>query len=337
MTNGLILMTALVPTIGHDYLIRFASNFCDKLHVIISTRSFEPVSSWTRLTSLQYTHPGVEFYNHHDDDAPQNPPEGDQSAFWNYWADIIYNTIRPDIDLVFASEPYGQKVADSIGARFIPVDLAREVFPVKGTNVRSDLFRNQHLLNKAFKEKISSNFVLFGAESCGKTTMAKALSKHFHGQYLPEYARPYLETIGSELTEQKMLDIVKGQKAMEDATKLSNILTFKDTDPLSTLGYYNILGWDAPFELLQNCYNIPYNTLYLVMDTDNPFVEDELRYGGKIRQSDTAFWVNILERYGQDYKVISGKNKFDQCVKLVLGHEFLPNHTYRKIREFERD
>ena len=35
--------------------------------------------------------------------------------------------------------------------------------------------------------------VLFGPESTGKTTLSKALARHYNSVWVPEYAREYLQ------------------------------------------------------------------------------------------------------------------------------------------------
>ena len=39
-------------------------------------------------------------------------------------------------DLVFASEDYGRPLAEVLGGRFVPVDMARAAVPVSGSNWR---------------------------------------------------------------------------------------------------------------------------------------------------------------------------------------------------------
>jgi len=39
-----------------------------------------------------------------------------------------------------------------------------------------------------------------GPESTGKTTLAKQLAEHYRGQYIPEYAREYIENLQNPYT-----------------------------------------------------------------------------------------------------------------------------------------
>ncbi len=340
MTHGLIFATALVPTVGHQHLISFAANFVDSVHCIISTRSKEPTTFGQRSMGL-LEEPNVTFYEHYDDEAPQNPVGENDVAFWAYWSNVVRTLVPESIDYVFASELYGQAVADSIGADFIPVDISREVQPVRGTTVRNNLFEQQEDIAAGFKRYLKLNVVLFGAESCGKTSMARRLSKYFHGTYVPEWARPYLETVGPEITEHKMEMITNGQYASERAAdQIDTLIKFKDSDLLTTLGFYEYNGITKPSQLQWMLDDYP-NDLYIVMNENIPFEPDQLRYGGNKRETDTAFWIKLLERHHRDYYVIQATDpnaQFEEACEAILNYRLTNSGiTYNAITTYQRD
>lgn len=342
--RGVILMTALVPTIGHEYLILFASKFMaarrGHLDVIISTRSSEPTSFKDRVCGLG--HLDADFQEHADDNAPQNPPDGDQTEFWEYWK----NVAGDKADYVFASEPYGEHLAEVLGAEFIPVDINREVVPAKGTEVRRNLFDNQEKITREFRNYIHQQIVIFGPESCGKTTLAKKLANELNGRFVHEWARPYLETVGPEITEQKLFNIVVGQHAAEEAARLAdhNLVTVFDTDIFTTFGFYVLNHIKIP-KLLEDLTVDRCRTgrsrFYIVMPDTIPFEPDPLRYGGDKRESDVSFWTDLLNSYHQPFYTIKATDPQEQLLEAVaaiskqcpLGQNF----TYDQLRAFVRD
>lgn len=339
-THGLIFMTALVPTVGHQHLISFAANFVDQVHVIISTRSHEPTTFYQRMSGLD-AESNVAFYEHADDAAPQNPAGDDDAAFWNYWLNVVRERVTRKIDYVFASEAYGEQVAKSIDAEFIPVDIARAVQPVKGTAVRNNLFDLHEDIAYDFKQYLNLNVVLFGPESCGKTTMARRLAKYFRGTFVPEWARPYLETVGPQVTEHKMKMIVNGQYASERAAdRIDTLIKFKDTDLLTTKGFYLYNGITQP-DSLQWMIDAYPNDLYIVMNDDIQFTPDQLRYGVDKRETSKQFWIDLLEEYGRDYRLIQStdpNHQFEEACEIILNYELNNNElTYNKLINFQRD
>lgn len=340
MKHGLIFMTALLPTVGHQHLISFAANFVDQVHVIISTRSSEPTTFMQRVNGL-HTEPNVSFYHHNDDNAPQNPSSEDDKAFWKYWSDTVERLVAENIDYVFASEPYGQQVADSIHAEFIPVDIARDIQPVRGTEVRRHLFELQEDIAADFKQYLKLNVVLFGPESCGKTTLARRLSKYFYGTFVPEWARPYLETVGANVTEHKMEMITNGQYASERAAEqIDTLIKFKDTDLLTTLGFYRYNGITQPSQLQWMLAEYP-NDLYIVMNENIKFTPDQLRYGVDKRETSTQFWIDLLDEYNRTYYVIKStdpNHQFEEACEAIMNYKLTTSGlTYEKVMLFERD
>lgn len=339
-THGLIFMTALLPTVGHQHLISFAANFVDQVHVIISTRSHEPTTFMQRVVGLN-NESNVHFYHHDDDNAPQNPSSEADADFWKYWSDTVERLVDEDIHYVFASEPYGQQVAYSLGAEFIPVDIAREVQPVKGTEVRKHLFDLQSDIAANFKQYLTLNVVLFGPESCGKTTMARRLAKHFKGTYVPEWARPYLETVGPKVTEHKLKMIVNGQHASERAAEsIDTLIKVKDTDLLTTLGFYQYNGISEPEHLQWMIDDYP-NDLYIVMNDKIPFEADPLRYGGDKRETTREFWIDILLDHDRDYYVVRSTDpdeQFEEICQAILKYPLTyTGLSYNSLTNFQRN
>lgn len=343
MSVGVILMTALVPTNGHKFLIEFGSAFVDELYVIVSSRSHEPVSGWARLNTLGKSNSNINisWCSHKDDDAPQNPTKFNDTEFWDYWKNTVLSFTKKPVDFVFASEKYGQDVADSLEATFIPVDIARETIPISGTKVRNDLFNSTDFILPEFIPYLKSTVTIFGQESTGKSTLGRALAKKFNGIYLPEWARPYLELVGSEPTEERMLNIVQGQYAFMEAAKTGNkLITFQDTDLLSTLGFYR--SWNMiPPDSLVDLVHITVPDLYIMTNDSIPFEADILRYGGTERETTMEFWIDLLDEFRMPYHVLKSvtlEDRIAECEEIIMSS--LPARNgiiYKNIKEFERE
>lgn len=353
MKTGVILMTALVPTVGHQYLIHWAYQYLNKfdeynkLYVIICTRDKEPTDYGFRYDGIRH-YTNINIANWHDNKAPQNPSGPLDNEFWQYWKTSIQTVCgRKKFDYVFSSEVYGNQLAEVLGAEHIPVDPNREIFDVKGTSVRQDLLYHFDNLTDPIKRKLQKTIVFFGAESTGKTTAAKNMSNLLNGHYLHEWARPYLETVGSDLNDQKMNNIVAGQETSEyliryDQKDIKPFI-FQDTDLLSTVGYYRIYQKFAPSDLENYCKRnyTTKNRLYIVMDTDIPFVPDPLRYGITERESNTAYWTDLLDEFKQRYVIFSrrSREKDADTLKLyeIIRKEFCNDPFVQKIQNFQRD
>jgi nicotinamide riboside kinase len=192
-----------------------------------------------------------------------------------------------------------------------------------------------HLLIPEARKQLVRPITLFGADSCGKTTTAKQVAAWYQGQFIPEYARGYLEVKGTDITPEKMWEIAKGQYA-QDVSTLDNPMhrmVIRDTDLLTTYGYlklFNIELSPQQMGMLRVMINSSYSDLYVIMDTDIPFAVDSQRYGGDKRQSDNQFWVDILEQFKLNYVVVGGEfNGFE--------HNPRRNNVVAAINKFYRD
>lgn len=332
MKTGLIIMTALLPTIGHENLIRFADSFLgsnSSLTVMIFSRSFEPISGKQRLEWFQKhfsSSETIRFILTEIDEAPQEPE--DHPDFWNWWRDTIMDRGgHQDFDYVFASEPYGLTLAEVLGAQVIPYDQDRAITPVKGSEVRRSILENWNSILHPAREDLNQlygSFCIFGQESVGKTTISQALALRNNWEFQPEWARPYLETVGEFLTPEKMMNIFQGQMAQQTSTKGVHPIQILDTDLLSTIGYMRLKGWEVPEDWLLSFERLE-STHYFVLPDDVPFERDPLRYGGNSRETDTSYWTDLLEEFGCSYTMVP-RGPIEQKMNFIQG---------RIIKEFE--
>lgn len=346
MKNTIVLMTALLPTTGHADLIKFAAEIPDsKVHVLISGRTFEPIPSldrWQDLHDHFKSYTNVYVAHSVNDHAPQNP-EDMPDGFWEWWKDEIngnFPQTQGHWDYVVASEPYGQQVADSLDARFLPYDIARTLNPIKGTNARRNPWDLWTSILPETRKRYMVKATMFGQESVGKTTMAKAVAEKLDVRWIPEYARPYLETVGPEVTLEAMENIHAGQTALQKSNfnKVETPALILDTDLFSTVGYYHVIDIDeAPEELVNDAHTLA-SDVYYVLPDDIPFEPDILRYGDGVRESDTEFWIKLLEDHRQTYKVVPGNMDVDQKAQWIaedIVHRFYAK--FAEVTEFERD
>lgn len=80
------------------------------------------------------------------------------------------------------------------------------------------------------------SIVLTGPESSGKTTLAHQLAEHFGTDWVPEFARGYLEKLSRDYVEDDLVEIAKGQVASE--------MTFAEQNE-------NLLFLDTSLEVLK--------------------------------------------------------------------------------------
>lgn len=357
VADGIILMTAIVPTTGHERLVRFARDFLavngagesSRLFLLISTRSGEPTDFRFRAEALRgEPGPVTVVPVHHDDDAaPQSPSGPEDDEFWAYWRDVCASaTGGRRVGFVFASEAYGEDVARVMGAEFVPVDIPREVDQARGSEVRADLFRRWREVAPAARPPLTTTWVLFGQESVGKTTLSRLLADRMGGAFYHEWARPYLEAKGSPPVNNEVMSvIVRGQAALEaGAARDDRLLRFLDTDLLSTLGYYRLWG-GKPDPLIFDALDASARDLrprYLLLsDRGVPFEPDPLRYGGDRRESDMGFWEDLLKERGAPYSVLDAatlEDRYEQAREVIMSSEpSIGLRSYDEISGFVRD
>ncbi|HRN54993.1 MAG TPA: AAA family ATPase [Agriterribacter sp.] len=130
--------------------------------------------------------------------------------------------------------------------------------------------------------------VVIGPESTGKSTLCGQLADHYKTLWCREYAREYLLEHGMDYTYDNLLEIAKGQVALEDKTTADLAekyrrssgkhmpLLFIDTDMYVMKVWCEFVFDQCHQWIIDQIVTRRYD-LYLLCNTDLPWIKDELR------------------------------------------------------------
>lgn len=122
--------------------------------------------------------------------------------------------------------------------------------------------------------------VILGPESTGKSHLSAQLAVHFNTEWCPEYAREHLLSRGINYNYEDLLEIAKGQVMLEDKyiqkTMGKNNFLFIDTDMYVMKVWCEFVYGKCHRFILDQIVQRKYD-LYLLCNTDLPWVSDELR------------------------------------------------------------
>jgi NadR type nicotinamide-nucleotide adenylyltransferase len=146
-----------------------------------------------------------------------------------------------------------------------------------------------------------------GSESTGKTTLAKQLAELYDGQYIPEFAREYVEKLPSHYTFQDVETIARTQVEQYLNTKTSSgkIFIF-DTWLIITKVWFKWVFGNTPDWFEDQIRDCPID-LYLLCCPDLPWEADSVREnGGENRMKLFEEYRNELTSYGCNFVEIPG-------------------------------
>jgi HTH-type transcriptional regulator, transcriptional repressor of NAD biosynthesis genes len=312
----MVLGKFLPPHLGHVYLCEFAQRHVDELSIVVGTLVREPIPGTLRHAWMRELFPDARVL-HLTDENPQEPSE--HPDFWDIWRDSLLHVLPRPPDHVFASESYGWKLAEVLGAEFVPVDPARSVVPVSGTAVRNDPFGHWVYLPRCVRPYFVKRVCVFGPESTGKSMLAARLARHYDTVFVPEYARTLLEARPGAVTAADIPRIARGQAASEDGlARAANRLLVCDTDLLTTVLWSETLFGDCPSWIRDAAERREYD-LYLLTDIDVPWVPDPVRYLPRERESFRDRCRQMLESRGRPYVLLSGSwdVRFSRAVSAI--------------------
>ncbi|HEX6172076.1 MAG TPA: ATP-binding protein [Chitinophagaceae bacterium] len=179
------------------------------------------------------------------------------------------------------------------------------------------------------EQKPLIKIAVIGPESTGKSTLCELLAQHYNTQWCPEFAREFLLTHGTDYTYDDLLYIAKGQLAMEDEytqslagssefgvnsfvpdaelRTLNSKLLFIDTEMYVMKVWCEFVFGKCHRWVLDQIIERKYD-LYLLCNTDLPWVKDELREYPDLKTRDQLYHIykDIMINQSTPWVDISG-------------------------------
>jgi NadR type nicotinamide-nucleotide adenylyltransferase len=293
VTLGFVVGKFYPPHRGHRHLIETARRGCDRLVVLLPHHASQKIPGELRRAWLEEIHPGCEIHlvpDELDDDAEQ-------------WARFTIGHLGRAPDVVFSSEDYGLPFAAAMGCRHVMVDRDRTAFPISGTAVRSAPLENLEWVEPCVRAYLVRRVVLIGAESTGKTTLARMLAGRYETAWVEEFGREYWQAkLGGdpapeallEWTSEEFREIAARQQERENGlARTANRVLLCDTNAFATGTWHErYLGRrDEEVDAIGRRDRVD---LYLLTEPDFPFVQDGWRDGESIRDWMHARFVEQL-------------------------------------------
>ena len=153
---------------------------------------------------------------------------------------------------------------------------------------------------------------IIGPESTGKSTLSARLAEHYKTTWVPEYAREYLTLKGMNYTYESLLDIAKGQVALEEkylreAEAAASPVLFIDTDMYVMKVWSEFVFGKCHQWVIDQITERNYD-LYLLCNIDLPWSPDPLREypNPEPRKQLFRIYHDILINQSTPWAVISG-------------------------------
>ena len=318
LKTGFVVGKFLPPHRGHRHLIETARDSVEHLTIMLCELPDDPIPGHLREAWLREIHPDCRVLRVPSDVAADDDSEG--------WAIYVTKTLGYVPDAVFTSEDYGETFCHYLGSRHVLVDKERLRFPISGTLVRADPYRQWRYLEPCVRAHYVKKVCVVGAESTGTTTLAQALAGRYRTVWVPEYGREYCErmlpdTFDYAWSSPEFTHIARTQNEREDAlARQANRILFCDTAAFATTIWHERYLGATSAHVDAVAAGRRYD-LILLTDIDIPFVQDGLRDGEHIRPWMHRRFQESLTAGDVPWHVVSGthEERMAKAVELVAG------------------
>lgn len=158
-----------------------------------------------------------------------------------------------------------------------------------------------------------------GPESTGKSSLAEQLAGYFKTEFVPEYARQYINNLHRPYVYEDILEIAKGQLKNENRIcENAGKMVFCDTDLIVTKIWSEHAFKKCDPWIIQNIETHPYD-LYLLMNIDLPWEYDPQREHPDMRDYFFNLYRSELSFRKLPFKIISGtgETRLTNAIKIV--------------------
>jgi NadR type nicotinamide-nucleotide adenylyltransferase len=277
--HGLVIGKFRPPHKGHSLLIRTALERSERVTVVVCSDAADSIPAELRAAWLREIHPEAE--------VRVVETTGTDPHDSRFWAEQTILWFGKAPDAVFTSEAYGETYAHFLGCSHVSVDPERRLVPISASLILARPLAHLEYLEPGVRAHFIPRVALVGAESTGKTTLARALAAHYGTTWVPEYGRPYWDGLLTlprlDCTTADFVHIAEAQQRMEDAlARHAQRVLICDTDALTTeLWHERYLQHDAP--AVRALADARQYALYLLTADEIPWQDDGTRDSPHLR------------------------------------------------------
>ena len=199
------------------------------------------------------------------------------------------------------------------------VYIERSINPISATMIRENPIKYWNKIAWPFRQFFSTNILITGTASEGKSTLTRDIATYFGLPYSEEYGRTYMEYYGKSDTDLTINDFQEFliEQRRDTQKKIAGNgncgIVISDTDNLVTLMYAQAYVEDPNIDLTADDYNtleqlawnikrgIQWDKIFL-LPPKNTFVDDGCRYmeqsSMEERTKNYNRLVNLLKKFG---------------------------------------
>jgi NadR type nicotinamide-nucleotide adenylyltransferase len=198
------------------------------------------------------------------------------------------------------------------------VYVERSKNPISATMIRENPIKYWNKIALPFRQYFSTNILITGTASEGKSTLTRDIATYFGLPYSEEYGRTYMEYYGKDDTDLTVTDFQQflieqrrdTQKKIESSGNSGIVIS--DTDNLVTLMYAKAYVDDPAIDLTEEDYKtletlawnikrgIQWDKIFL-LPPKNTFVDDGCRYMKQSTMNERNKNYNILVKLLKDF------------------------------------
>lgn len=308
--EGIVVGKFAPLTLGHIHLINIAATQCRHLNIILcfdakfiaqqnerdqKVLTLKNRLRWLIQTYIDIAHIDVVYID--ETDLPPSP------YGWQPYCDLVRQYVIPGVNTaLFSSEcDYDRFYKTYLPeVKHIIVDPKRIEVPISATMIRTNLYQNWCYLPTIVRQDYTIKVCIIGAESSGKTTMAKYLARLFNTSWIEEYSSTYCK---QELANNRFLlksqdytTIVFRQKENElQAIKSANKVTFIDGNAFMTEFYHRLHEGTSNSVLKAIAHEEQYDLMLILYPMRNQTTNHA--YADNEHTESTALFFNMLKEF----------------------------------------
>ena len=345
---------------GHLDLIMKAKKENDICYVVVCGYDNEPRANETGLTLNRRFSLVKQMFKDDEqikvvqvNDTKLGIDESMSDSNWNIWLNYVTKKLVTEGQIgnkfvwYVGEESYKTSLIERAGEMWKINEIIyvpRNINPISATLIRENPIKYWNKIAWAFRPYFSTNILITGTASEGKSTLTRDIATYFGIPYSEEYGRTYMEFYGKSDTDLTINDFQEFliEQRRDTKSKIespgNNGIVISDTDNLVILMYAQAYVEDPNIDLTKEDYNtlealawnikrgIQWDKIFL-LPPKNKFVDDGCRYmeqsSMEERQKNFDKLVNLLHQFGwwDKVEVINGNylENFESVKNYING------------------